>query len=93
MHLKAPRVLLLSMWVLVGCAALQPGIMTDRDGWVIHRAFLLHRQHPSQQMEIFWTTPVGAGPWPAGLFIHGHQGPFGDGGEAFVRAGRVVLLS
>ena len=67
MHLKAPRVLLLSMWVLVGCAALQPGTMTDRDGWVIHRA--------------------------AGLFIHGHQGPFGDGGEAFVRAGRVVLLS
>jgi dipeptidyl aminopeptidase/acylaminoacyl peptidase len=89
MYLTAPRVLLLTVGLLVGCAAGQPGTVTDRDGWVIQRAFLPHRQHPSKQIEIFWTTPVGAGPWPAVLFVHGHQEPFREGGEAYVKNGRL----
>jgi hypothetical protein len=62
MDLKAPLGLLLTVGLLVGCAAVQPGPLTHRDGWVMHRAFLPHPQHPSKQIEIFWTTPVGAGP-------------------------------
>jgi dipeptidyl aminopeptidase/acylaminoacyl peptidase len=93
MPLKAPRVLLLSVCLLVGCAAVPPGTMTDREGWVVHRAFLPHPQHPSQQMEILWTTPVGHGPWPAVLFIHGHQERFRDGSEAYVKNGRLRRLA
>jgi Mn2+/Fe2+ NRAMP family transporter len=73
MDLKAPLGLLLTVGLLVGCAAAQLGTMAHRGGWVIQHAFLPHPQHPSKQIEIFWTTPVGAGPWPAVLFIHGHQ--------------------
>jgi dipeptidyl aminopeptidase/acylaminoacyl peptidase len=87
MDLKAPLGLLLTVGLLVGCAAVQPGTLTHRDGWVMHRAFLPHPQHPSKQIEIFWTTPVGAGPWTAMLFIHGHQEQFRDGGEAYVKNG------
>jgi Mn2+/Fe2+ NRAMP family transporter len=87
MDLKALLGLLLTVGLLVVCAAVQPGTLTHRDGWVIHRTFLPHPQHPSKQTEIFWTTPVGAGPWPAVLFIHGHQERFRDGGEAYVKNG------
>jgi dipeptidyl aminopeptidase/acylaminoacyl peptidase len=93
MNLKATLGLLLTVGLLVGCAAVQPGTLTDRDGWVMHRAFLPHPQHPDKQIELFWTTPVGAGPWPAVLFIHGHQERFRDGGEAYVKSGRLGRMA
>jgi dipeptidyl aminopeptidase/acylaminoacyl peptidase len=93
MRLTAQIVLLLSVCLLVGCAASQPGTLTDRGGWVIYRAFLPHRQNPSKQIEVFWTRPVEHGPWPAVLLIHGHQEPFRNGGEAFVRTGRLGIMA
>jgi dipeptidyl aminopeptidase/acylaminoacyl peptidase len=93
MDLKTPLGLLLTVGLLVGCAVVQPGTLTDRDGWVIQRALLPHPQHPSKQIELFWTTPVGAGPWPAVLFIHGHQERFRDGGEAYVKSGRLGRMA
>lgn len=93
MHLTRPRIPLLIVVMLIGCAAVPPGAMTDRDGSVMQRTFLPHPQHPSKQLEIFWTTPLGSGPWPAVLFIHGHQERFRDGGEAYVKNGRLGRLA
>lgn len=39
----------------------------------IHRELLPHPTEASRQIEYFWTTPDGDGPWPAVLFVHGHQ--------------------
>jgi hypothetical protein len=72
MHLKVQNGMLLTVFLPVGSAAVHPGTMTDHGGWV-NCTFLPHRQHPSKQIEVLWTTPVGQGPWPAVLFIHGHQ--------------------
>ena len=93
MHLTGPRVFLLIVGLLVGCAAAQPGTLTDRDGRVMQRALLPHPQQPTKQIELFWTTPVGAGPWPAVLFIHGHQERFREGGEAYVKSGRLGRMA
>ncbi len=93
MRLKATSVLLLSLLMLVGCAAVQPGVMTDRGGWVIHREFLPHRQNHSKKIEVFWTKPAEQGTWPAVLFIHGHQEGPREGGEALVRTGRLGIMA
>jgi dipeptidyl aminopeptidase/acylaminoacyl peptidase len=93
MPLMAIRVLLPALLMLGGCAAVQPGTMTDRGGWVIQRAFLSHRWDASKQIEVLWTTPRDQGPWPAVLFIHGHQEQFRPGGEAFVTNGRLGLMA
>jgi dipeptidyl aminopeptidase/acylaminoacyl peptidase len=91
--LTGPCILLLTVWLLAGCAAAPPGTLTDRDGWVMQRTLLPHPQQPDKQIEIFWTTPVGQGPWPAVLFIHGHQERFRDGGAAYVKNGRLGRLA
>ena len=44
-------------------------------------------------MSVFWTKPVEPGPWPAVLFIHGHQEQLRNGGEAFVRTGRLGIMA
>ena len=93
MLLKAKSVLLLILFMLVGCAAVQPDALTDRGGWVIQRAFLQHRQNLSKKIEVFWTKPGEPGPWPAILFIHGHQEQVRNGGEAFVRPGRLGIMA
>jgi dipeptidyl aminopeptidase/acylaminoacyl peptidase len=93
MDLKAPLSLLLTVGLLVGCAAAQPGTMADRGGWVIQHAFLPHPQHPDKQVEVMWTTPRDQGPWPAVLFIHGHQERFRPGGAAFVSNGRLGRMA
>jgi dienelactone hydrolase len=59
----------------------------------MQRAFLLHPQHPSKQLEVFWTTAVGQGPWPAVLFIHGHQEQYKNGGAAYIKTGRLGSLA
>jgi dipeptidyl aminopeptidase/acylaminoacyl peptidase len=93
MHPRAVSVLLLTVLMLLGCATPQPGPVTDRDGWVIQRAFLPHRWDASKQIEVLWTTPRDQGPWPTVLFIHGHQAPYRPGGEAFVRNGRLGRMA
>ena len=93
MCLKAKSLLLLTLFMLVGCATVQPGALTDRGGWVIQREFLPHRQNISRKIEVFWTKPVEQGPWPAVLFIHGHQEQSRDGGEALVRTGRLGIMA
>jgi dipeptidyl aminopeptidase/acylaminoacyl peptidase len=93
MHLTPPRIPLLIVVMLISCAEVPPGAMTDRDDSVVQRAFLPHPQHPNKRIEVFWTTPVGAGPWPAVLFIHGHQERFRDGGEAYVKNGRLGRMA
>ena len=75
--------------LLVGCAAAEEGPRIDRGGWVVRRAFLPHSQDSKKTVELFWTQPAGDGPYPAVLFIHGHQEQARDGGESFVRAGRL----
>jgi dipeptidyl aminopeptidase/acylaminoacyl peptidase len=93
MDLKAPLGLLLTVGLLAGCAAVQPGTLTDRDGWVMQHTLLPHSQQPSKSIELFWITPVGAGPWPTVLFIHGHQERFREGGEAYVKSGRLGRMA
>jgi dipeptidyl aminopeptidase/acylaminoacyl peptidase len=93
MGLRALRLLLLTVCLLVSCVTVQPGIITDRGGWVIQRALLPHPQDASKQVEVLWTTPRDQGPWPAVLFIHGHQERFRPGGEAFVTNGRLGLMA
>ena len=93
MRLKAKSVLFLTLFMLISCAAVQPETLTDRDGWVIQREFLQHRQNQSKKIEVFWTKPVEQGPWPAVLFIHGHQEQLRNGGEAFVSTGRLGSMA
>jgi dipeptidyl aminopeptidase/acylaminoacyl peptidase len=93
MRLKAKSVLFLTLFMLISCAAVQPETLTDRGGWVIQREFLQHRQNQSKKIEVFWTKPVEQGPWPAVLFIHGHQEQLRNGGEAFVSTGRLGSMA
>ena len=93
MCLRAKSVLPLTLFMLGGCAAAQSETLTDRGGWVIERTFLQHRQNISKKIEVFWTKPREPGPWPAILFIHGHQEQPRNGGEAFVTAGRLGIMA
>jgi dipeptidyl aminopeptidase/acylaminoacyl peptidase len=87
---SARSVLLLAALVLAGCAAVEPGALTDRDGWVIQREFL---QHGGKRIELFWTKPAAGTRLPAVLFIHGHQEVRRDGGELYVRTGRLGIMA
>jgi dipeptidyl aminopeptidase/acylaminoacyl peptidase len=93
MLLQAKSTLLLSLVMLVSCAVVQPEALTDSGGWVMQRAFLPHHQNSSKKIEVFWTKPEAPGPWPAILFIHGHQEQLRNGGEAFVRTGRLGIMA
>lgn len=93
MFREAKSLLLVNLFLVVGCTAVEPGAFTDRGGWVVHRAFLEHRQDKSKRVEVFWTNPPGQGRWPAVLFIHGHQEQIRNGGEAYVRTGRLGILA
>ncbi len=39
----------------------------------IRHEFLPHPSDAGRQVEFFWTAPRGEGPWPAILYVHGHQ--------------------
>jgi dipeptidyl aminopeptidase/acylaminoacyl peptidase len=79
--------------LLVECAVAEEGPLIDRAGGVIRRELLPHSQDSTKKVELFWTHPVGDGPYPAVLFIHGHQEQVRNGGEAFVRAGRLGIIA
>jgi dipeptidyl aminopeptidase/acylaminoacyl peptidase len=87
------RALLLVALMLVACAPVQPGTLVDKNGWIVERELPPHRQDPSKRVEIFWAKPSGSGPWPAVLFIHGHQEQVRNGGEAYVNFGRLGVLA
>jgi dipeptidyl aminopeptidase/acylaminoacyl peptidase len=79
--------------LLIECAVADEGPLIDRAGWVIRRALLPHSQDSNKKVELFWTQPVGEGPYPTVLFIHGHQEQPRNGGEAFVTAGRLGIMA
>jgi dipeptidyl aminopeptidase/acylaminoacyl peptidase len=83
----------LGFLLLVGCAAAAEGPLMDQAGWVVHRELLPHRTDSHKKVELFWTQPVGDGPYPTVLLIHGHQEQVRSGGEAFVRTGRLGILA
>jgi dipeptidyl aminopeptidase/acylaminoacyl peptidase len=79
--------------LLVECAVAEESPLIDRLGWVIHRELLPHSQDSTKKVELFWTHPVGDGPYPAVLFIHGHQEQVRNGGEATAKAGRLGIMA
>lgn len=92
-YIRSKSLLVLLLLLLVSCAAIEEGQLIDRGGWVVRREFLRHSKDGNKTIEIFWTKPTGNGPYPALLFIHGHQEQVRNGGEAFVRTGRLGILA
>lgn len=90
---KVKGALILTLWIPLACADAQPGTITDRGGWVVYRELLGHPHHKGKQIEVFWTRPKGEGQWPAVLFIHGHQEQVRNGGETFVKTGRLGIMA
>jgi dipeptidyl aminopeptidase/acylaminoacyl peptidase len=83
----------LALLLLGECAVAEEWPLIDRAGLVIRRELLPHSQDRTKKVELFWTQPVGDGPYPAVLLIHGHQEPVRNGGEALVRAGRLGSMA
>jgi dipeptidyl aminopeptidase/acylaminoacyl peptidase len=79
--------------LLIECAVAAEWPLIDRAGWVIRRELLPHSRDSNKKVELFWTHPVGEGPYPTLLLIHGHQEQPRHGGEAFVKAGRLGLMA
>lgn len=77
--------------VALGCAPHQPPqtiheITADDRGGDVHRELLPHPDEPAKQVELFWVAPEGEGPWPAILYVHGHQFPERPGGRTYLEA-------
>lgn len=53
----------------------------------VHAESIPHPNDPKKRIEFFWTRPEGGGPWPALVYIHGHQEPARPGGKDLVGAG------
>ena len=65
----------------------------NRGDWVVHKEFLPSSQDNNKKVELFWTRPGGSGPYPTVLLVHGHQEQVRNGGEAFVKTGRLGILA
>lgn len=48
------------------------------------RELLPHPTEAERQVELIWIEPEGEGPWPAVLFVHGHQFPERPGGRVYI---------
>ena len=59
----------------------------DRDGQTIHREVVPHTDKADKDVEFFWASPGGQGPWPMIVLIHAHQQKNRDGGKVYVRYG------
>jgi dipeptidyl aminopeptidase/acylaminoacyl peptidase len=79
--------------LFIGCTAAPEGPLVDRSGWVIRREMLSHSKDSNKKIELFWTKPPGDGPYPAILYIHGHQEQLRDGGETYVKTGRLGVMA
>lgn len=79
--------------MLVGSAALaqdavEPEAKPERElppG--VHRESLPHPDDPQRRVELYWAAPAGEGPWPAILYVHGHQFPKRPGAWRYVERG------
>lgn len=69
----------LAVWTMSSGAAL---------GQTVQREYLAHPDNDKEKIELFWTKPDGPGPWPAVVFIHGHQ-TNRIGGMVYVEVGRL----
>jgi len=76
--------------LVAGCAAADPGALTDRSGWAIQRELL--QQH-DRKIELFLAKPASQGRAPAVVFIHGHQEGPRNGGEIYVVSGRLGMMA
>jgi dipeptidyl aminopeptidase/acylaminoacyl peptidase len=65
----------------------------NRGDWVVHKEFLPSSKDNNKKVELFWTRPGGSGPYPTVLLVHGHQEQVRNGGEAFVKTGRLGILA
>lgn len=77
----------------VAYAGTEKAPITDQEGWGINREFLSHNKESNKKVELFWTKPTGDGIYPAILFIHGHQEKVRNGGESYVRVGRLGMMA
>lgn len=87
--IRAATAVLLAALVLSGCASVEP-TLADPSGWVVQREFLQHR---GRKIEILWAKSAAEGRRPAVLFIHGHQESNRNGGETYVRIGRLGTMA
>lgn len=94
-HIKFQKVLIFQLifWFLFICPAIAQEQLTDPRGWVIYRELLSHSKESKKKVEFFWTKPAGDGPYAAILFIHGHQEQIRNGGEAYVKVGRLGIMT
>jgi dipeptidyl aminopeptidase/acylaminoacyl peptidase len=91
---KCPSVLIFVLISgIAACAATEKGPLTDPKGRVIHRELLSHSVNKNKKVELFWAKPSGNGPYPAVLFIHGHQEDYRSGGEMYVKGGTLGTMA
>lgn len=50
----------------------------------VTRELLPDPEESSRKIEVYWEKPSGPGPWPAIVYLHGHQQPLRPGGKDFV---------
>jgi dipeptidyl aminopeptidase/acylaminoacyl peptidase len=94
MTIPRPRqALLLILLLLPAWRAAADSVSLDPAGWPIERELLPHRLDKTKAVELFWTKPEGNGPFPAILFIHGHQDLPRPGGSVFASAGRLGMMA
>src|SRR4030042_5102756 len=84
---------LLLLFGITACVTLEKGPLTDPQGWVVNREFLSYGINSNKKVELFWTKPSGDGPYAAVLFIHGHQEQVRNGGESYVKVGRLGRMA
>ena len=65
----------------------------NRGDWLVHKEFLPGSKDNNKKVELFWTRPAGSGVYPTVLLVHGHQEQVRNGGEAFVKTGRLGILA
>jgi dipeptidyl aminopeptidase/acylaminoacyl peptidase len=82
--------LVLAVFLIATRVTMAADTLVDPRGWPIHRELLPYSQ---KAIELFWTKPEGEGPFPAVLFIHGHQESQRNGGQAYVLTGRLGIMA
>jgi len=91
--IKSTALLVLSLLLNAERSAATEDALVDTRGWPIHHELLPHSQDRNKAVELFSAKPEGNGPFPVVLFIHGHQEGPRDGGEAYVRTGRLGIMA
>src|SRR5512143_53603 len=93
---------LLRLWVLcalwaaaaAGCATRHPraaAVGGDENGPAVHQAFV--STAAGKKVEYYWAKPDGDGPFPALIYIHGHQPGARPGAQEMVSFGVVERVA